>query len=183
MGRKHRLTRYTLALLACTELVACSGKEQEEAEQRKALLEPQDLSAKRAAAYEAARLHDDQGRLLPSTTKIAGLLLPRGLKPLYIEEYEWEYEGDVNLARLEEYLREHLVVHAVHHPNKHRTDFTRATPKDTPGAADIAVSFSRKSGQLDVSTLRIRATRPPPAYRPSQEEVQAQMKARAEHAD
>jgi hypothetical protein len=185
MGRKHRLICIALTLTAAAGSAAggCSDKKTEEVEKRRELLVPQDLHAKRAAAEEALRIMDAEGNLLPSTTRVAGVLLPRGVSVVSAYEYDWYCEGKVPLRKLDAYLRAHLVIGEEGRTATGRVELFQAKPTDLPDAKGVYVSFYEKAGRSDMVRMYIRTPRPVPDHFPTPAEVQAQMEARANHAD
>jgi hypothetical protein len=183
MGCKHGLNSPVLALLACCMFAACSHRREDEDDKRRALLTPQDLPAKRDTAREAARLFDAAGNLIPSETKVAGLLVPRGMTLVVAPEHEWYFDGPLPLPKLEKYLREHLEIHDEDHSIPGRIDFAESRPRDTPAPTPTFVSFYPKPGRPELSQLYIHEYVPRHQHLCPAAAAQAQMAARKAHAD
>jgi hypothetical protein len=93
---------------------------------------PSPAEAEAPRAPRPPPLYDAQGRLLPSTTRIAGLTLPRGLEPLRATETEHVYRTDVPIDRLLAYFGPRLFTARVD-PIAGGATYRRARPTEARG--------------------------------------------------
>jgi hypothetical protein len=87
---------------------AAAGCSRGDAEQRRRLLQTDDRTRERTERVESQRLQAPDGALLPSTTKIAGIVLPRGFDSIFTEAHAWTFDGNLPQPRVEEYFDKRL---------------------------------------------------------------------------
>jgi hypothetical protein len=145
-------------------------------EQRRQLLRGQDLDKQRNEQIDKTRLTDEHGDLLPSETKVAGLVLPRGFNPKFTLDYEWYYDGALPLDKLEKYFRKQFDSASIKRPDDSSVEFLRPTTKDLLGAA---LTIYPVPGRADWSRIHVQGSRPQPEHPLSAEEIQAELARRA----
>lgn len=181
MGSQHRLRQRAclllgLVLLAASATGACSNAVRDE--KRKLLLAPsEDLAKRKQEAWEKIRVKNDDGALLPSDTKIAGVRLPRGLTQSFAREHEWYFDCSFSVEQLNQYFRSQLEVGAVHSPSNGILEYAAVSPKDSPDHP-ITVSMFPVPASPGRSRVRIREPLPPMQNVYTPEQVQQQMQAR-----
>jgi hypothetical protein len=170
--------------LACGGAVSgCSRHEAEQVEQRRALLKPPDDKLAREEAARKRRIFDDDGDLIASDQSVAGLVLPRGLSPSMQFEHEWYFKSDrIPAAKLERFIAPHLFTGEIDR-SVTAVEYVSAHIKDNPSAPPITVRIVTLSGAASASEIYIRQAVPAPLVRPREAEVEAQLKARREHAE
>lgn len=191
MGRKHRVTRLrsvlsasaACAVLGSSVLCACSSDSVDPKEQiRRDVLRTNDLAAERRKRLEAMRRTDDHGNLLPSDTKIAGVVLPRGYRPKLVLENEWQYEGEYSYSRLATYITAQLDFKEAQRPNPSTLTFVQARTKGDSQMKPVSVTISPAPGRPDWSSLQIRSFPPLPERRMTKEEIEAELALRRQNA-
>jgi hypothetical protein len=187
MGRQHRLTRSqllaSLALLSCTAsftlAAGCSsGDSARRAEQRRQLLRGDDLDRQRNARLEKQRVTTYEGDLLPSDTRTAGVVLPRGFNLKFTFEYEWYYDGALPLNKVEQYFTKQLDFEAIEHPDASAILFAQAKTKGDKAMTPVSVKIFPVPGRADWSRIYIHAPKPLPEHIPTPEEVRALLASR-----
>jgi hypothetical protein len=188
VGRQHRLTpgRGTLWVLGALAALGggCSNAEQDRrAEARRQLLRAQNLDEERIARAAKTRQTTFDGDLLPSETKAAGITIPRGFKPKFDFEYEWYFDGEQPLSKLEKYLVERVDSPSIEHPDPTQVLFTQARAKGVPDMKPVTIKIYPVPGRSDWSRLNIVEQRPMPARIPTPEEVAAILAERRAHME
>jgi hypothetical protein len=145
-------------------------------EQRRQLLRGQDLDKQRNEQFDKTRLTDEHGDLLPSETKIAGVVLPRGFNAKFTVDYEWYYDGALPLAKLEKYLRKQFDGALIKRPDAFSVEFSRHTTRDMLG---VVLRIYPVPGREDWSRIHIQSSRPQPEHPLTAEEIQAELARRA----
>ena len=169
-----------LAVAACVAAAGCKSHDAEQREQqRQKLLTGQDLNKDRDERLAKLRYTDDQGNLLPSDTTVAGVVLPRGFKSKFTFKYEWYYDGEQPLDKLEQYLVKTVTGSTVTRPDKYSVAFTR---DKTPERVGIVVTIYPVPGRSDWSRMHIVSSRPPPDHYATAAEIQEELERRAKYA-
>lgn len=172
------------AVLAGSSLFGCSRRDAAQEEQRRVLLAPPDNKREREEAARKKQIFDEDGDLIPSEQSIAGLILPRGLTPGMHFEHEWYFRSmEISAEALERYFLPRVLTGAVNHSQGGATEFVAATIKDNPSAPVVTIRILKLAGANSASELYIRQSVPAPLVRPKASEVEAQLKARREHAE
>jgi hypothetical protein len=188
MGRQHRVTKLcrvsaTFAvLLRGAALCACSEPEDPKAQMRRDVLRSNNLADERRKRYEAVRTTDDQGNLLPSDTKVAGVVLPRGYEPKFLFEYEWYYDGEKPYQLLATYITSHMDFAEVQQPNNSAMTYVQARTKGDSQMKPVSVTISPVPGRGDWSRIHIMAPRPKAQKLQSKEEIEAELSLRKRNA-
>jgi hypothetical protein len=148
-----------LAALAGAPLAGCGDDPQRE--RKRALLQPNhDVHRKAAEAREKRRLVDDEGDLLPSGEKVAGVMVPKGLTLYRRFEGQSFYKGtQVSTDQLERYFSAELLKARIE-----RTDslvlFSDAVPRSNPKAIPFELSITRLRGAEKATEVVFRERRP-----------------------
>ena len=132
---------------------------------------------------EAQKIFDEQGRLLPSTSLVAGVRLPRGMQPEYTFEHEFYYRSDATLAQLQAYFGPRLLTGQVERGGRGTVTYVNAQPKDTTKKAYVSVRIGPAPGNSGQSEVLIRETPMMPATRPSEAESRKQLETAMKYAD
>lgn len=177
----------TVALLLCAALAlpACSGRrEAEEAEQRKQLLKPPDIRAKRDERRRERQLFDDEGHVLPSETKVAGLVMPKGLKQYRTFEREWYFQSrEVGSEKFVEYFKRRLMPEAIERSKVGSVTFRKARIRANPDEPVVDVHVDPLKGAANAATVYVRQASPAPTKYKSGTEAEAQLEALRKYAD
>jgi hypothetical protein len=171
------LTGLVLAALGCGALGAgCDGEEAGRAEQvrghRKALLVAEDRQRKRAERREATRVQDASGAMIASEERVAGIVLPRGLKLRLGAARQWYYETSVPIEAVRAYFGPRLKTVAVIQSAGDAVTYQEAEPSDTPGAERVSVRIAPLPNRRGITEITIRL---PPLARPPNSEAEARL--------
>ncbi|HEX2675146.1 MAG TPA: hypothetical protein VHM19_00865 [Polyangiales bacterium] len=189
MGIEHRLTglrRGTCFALGVACLLGASSgchRKSQDDERRRAVLKPVDLHDKERELYEKMRLYDDQGNLLASDVKVAGMNLPRGMTQTFVLEREWYFDGPIPPNKVDAYLHAHLEIGQISWPSNNTVEYAMSKVKDTPDSPPVLVRLFPSPGRGGSVRLYIRQAAPAPTHWPSEAEVQAQMALRQQHSE
>lgn len=149
-----------LAALAGAALAGC-GDDPKREERKRALLQPNDAKRKADEAREKRRLVDDEGDLLPSGEKVAGIMVPKGLTLYRRYQGQSFYKGNrVSADQLERFFSAQLQDAKVE-----RTEsmvlFADAVPRSNPKALPIDLRVTRLRGSERATEVVFREPRPP----------------------
>lgn len=125
------------------------------------------LPRERESAGEA--LYDVEGELLESSSRLAGLVLPRGLELVLDEERRHVYESPVPLTKMQRYFGVRLLTGQVDPVPGGGVTYVDALPRDVRGGQvrlDVTIEPSSRSP----SRVEIIERRPPPVSAPPQAE-------------
>jgi hypothetical protein len=179
MGRKHRIVR-SIALFGCV-IAACSCKGRDEKEVvRRNLLRAQNLAQQRDERIAAQRITDPDGDLLPSTTTIAGVVMPRGFNPKFTLDHEWFYDGEYSFKRVLKYFEQRLDA-VIDRPDSSSVVFQGAKTKGVSDMKPVRVKIFPVPGRVDWTRIQINAPKPLPDHFPTAEEIQKQLASRREN--
>jgi len=137
MGNQRRLIAPLAAALLLTAADGCN--KDPVVEQRRELLQGRDRKKEAREAVEKARVRSQVGDLLPSETKAAGIVLPRGFALKYSFEHRWYFDGDLPMKKVEEYFSRRLQFDLVNHISAHELELTQAREKADPTMAPVFV--------------------------------------------
>jgi hypothetical protein len=144
----------------CGAWLGCShGADEHSAEIRRQVLRVEDLQTKQARIVAEHRVLDPQGELIPSTTQVAGITLPRGFQPKFVFEHEWHFDGALPLRKVENYFSARLDA-SVQHPNTSTVEFAHATWKDAKEATSVSLTVLEIPGRKGWTRIHIRAPKP-----------------------
>lgn len=172
------------AALSGTAALGCSRRDAAQEEQRRVLLMPPDNKREREEAARRKQIFDEDGDLIPSEQSVAGLILPRGLTPGMRFEHEWYFRSmEIPAEALERYFIPRVFTGEINRSQGGATELVAAKIKDNPSAPSVTIRIIKLSGANSASELYIRQSVPAPLVRPKESEVEAQLKARREHAE
>lgn len=170
-----------LGLLAAVSS-GCSGN-YERQEARRNVLRSQDSIVKQKAALERTHMHDEHGTLLESEKKVVGIVLPRGVKERYAFGGQHWYDAPTSLEQAAKYFAEHLDFARDTRPANGPVTFLGARAKGDAEAPIVTVTLQNVAGHEELVRIAIRERRPTLNKGLSDDEVQAQMRARAAVAE
>ena len=149
---------------------------------RRDVLRSNNLADERRKRYEAIRITDDQGHLMPSDTKVAGVVLPRGYEPKFLFEYEWYYDGEKPFSLLNTYVKSQLDFAEVQQSNNSSLTYVQARTKGDSQMKPVSVTISPVPGRENWSRIQIEAQRPKPQKLQTKEEIEAELSLRKRNA-
>jgi hypothetical protein len=190
MGRQHRVKKISRVwsasvasalLLSGAALCGCSEQVDTKAQMRREVLRANNLSAERRKQFDEIRVMDDQGNLLPSKQRVAGVLLPRGYTPKFKFDYEWYFDGELPYSKLAKYFTEQLEFATVHRPNTATLTFVQARSKGDSAMKPVSLTVSPVPGRDDWSRIHIVAQQPMPEHRQNRSEIEAELSMRRQN--
>jgi hypothetical protein len=165
-------------LLSGGMLCGCSKQEDQKAQMRRDVLRANNFNAERKKQFDAVRVLDDNGKLLPSNQRIAGVVLPRGYEPKFKLDYESYFDGELPYSKLATYFTEQLDFTGVQRPNNATLTFLEAHTKGDSQMKPVTVTISPVPGREDWSRIRVVVPQPLPEYLQSKAEIDAELSKR-----
>ena len=162
-------------LLSGGALIACSKEIDEKAQLRRDVLRANDMAAERRKQFDAVRVLDEQGKLLPSNQRVAGVVLPRGYQPKFKLDNESYFDGELHYSKLATYFTEQLDFEGVRRPNNETLTFRQARTKGDSQMKPVQVTISPVPGREDWSRIRIQVQEPPPERLQTKAEIDAEL--------
>jgi hypothetical protein len=159
-------------------LCGCSREVDQKAQMRREVLRANDIAAERRKQFDAVRVMDDNGKLLPSKQRVAGVVLPRGYEPKYTLNYESFYDGELPYNKLATFFTEQLDFSGVQRPNPSTLTFVQARTKGDSQMKPVNVTISPVPGRDDWSRIRIMLPQPLPERLQSKEEIDTELSMR-----
>jgi hypothetical protein len=153
MGNQRRLIVSLAAALLLSAAHGCS--EDPVVEQRRELLQGRDRRKEAREAVEKARVRSQAGDLLPSETKAAGIVLPRGFALKYSFEHRWYFDGDLPMKKVEEYFSRRLQFDLVNHISAQELELTQAREKADPAMAPVFVRLEPVPGRATATRIQV----------------------------
>ena len=138
----------------------CSSRSDDKAAKRREILKGPDLRAIREERQKKTRFMDDEGELIPSDTKVAGVQLPRGLELRIQYEDHWYFESLLPLDKLQRYFGRQLDTVQIERGNEDSVTFRRARPKGEKVGPMLTVRVGRMANLPSRSEVRIDRTKP-----------------------
>jgi hypothetical protein len=183
--RGNTLLGLSLLLLGGGAVLGCARHEQAaQQEERRKLLAPPDNKLEREEAARKRQIYDEDGDLIPSEDSVAGLTIPRGMTPGMRFEHEWYFSTrQVPSEALERYFSPLLLTGEINRSQQGTVEFVAAHVKANATAPRVTVRIVKLKGEANASEVYIRQAPPTPSHYPSEAEVEAQLKARREHAE
>lgn len=176
MGFLGRLSALWVLLLA----FACS--ENEAAEQRRRLLDVEEQTSPKKRPSRPP-LYDDEGRLLPSEKRVAGLRLPRGLELMREVDERRIYTSRVPVEKLQAYFGPRLTTGRVRSEGGSIT-YLAAVPRNAKGGVvKLDVRIGNNPSHPDASLVDIRERPPAPEKPLTEAEIRMQLEQRQKYAD
>jgi len=165
-----------IGVLGGASLAGCSNEaEEQKAQMRRDVLRANNLEAERRKQLDALRVTDDQGNLIPSTQRVAGVVLPRGYTPKFKLDHESYFDGELPYSKLASYFTAQLDFVTVQRPNKSTMTFVQARTKGDSAMAPVKVTISPVPGLQTWSRIRILEPQPLPERLQSKAEIDAEL--------
>lgn len=138
---------------------------------------PLDDDARRREA-----IYGDDGEVLESTMRVAGLVLPRGVELVLDEERRHVYQSQVPLTKMQRYFGVRLVTGQVDARPGGGATYVDALPRDVRGG-EVRLDVTIEPSSAARTRVEIVERQPAPATPPSQEESLQQLRERMRRAD
>jgi hypothetical protein len=138
------------------------------------------LAPERASSGEP--LYDSEGDVLESTSRVAGLVLPRGIELVLDEERRHIYESSIPLTKMQRYFGVRLVTGQVDSRPGGAVTYVDALPRDVRGG-QVRLDVTLEPSSRSRSRIEIVERRPPPVSPPSEAESLERLRERLRHAD
>jgi len=161
----------------CVTGAGCSNEADRAAEVRRQLLRGTNLAEEQHKLIAAKRVLGDHGELLPSTTVVEGITLPRGFEPSFTFPREWHFDGAVPLSKLESYFRAQVEA-AVSRPNPRSVEFAHAVTRDAAHMTPVRVTILEVPGRSEWSRIQIQAAPVLPSTPLTREQIERELAAR-----
>jgi hypothetical protein len=142
MGYECRLNTVWLfvGLLAASAAASCSRGEESEARRR--VLQTEDRTRERLARIDAHRVLSPEGELLPSETKVAGVVLPRGFELRFAEKHAWTYDGNFQQPKVEAYFAKRITMTRTTNKPLGEVEYLGVREKSNPNMEGVLVRVS-----------------------------------------
>jgi hypothetical protein len=142
MGHECRLKTVWLVagLLAASAAVSCS---RDDTEGRRRVLQTEDRTRERLARIDAHRVLSPEGELLPSETKVAGVVLPRGFELRFEEKHAWTYDGNFQQPKVQAYLEKRITVEKTTNKPLGEVEYLGVKEKSNPNMEGVLVRVSQ----------------------------------------
>ncbi|HET6332559.1 MAG TPA: hypothetical protein VFG30_05070 [Polyangiales bacterium] len=154
MGDKCRLNAVWVLVgaLAANAAVGCKNDVEE---QRRQLLQTDQRTKERNARIEAHRVLGPEGELLPSETKVAGVVLPRGFELKFTEPHAWTYDGHYPQAKLEAYFDKRVTTKTRTNKPLGEVEYLGVREKSDPNMTAVLVRVSPAPGRLEWTRIYV----------------------------
>jgi hypothetical protein len=161
MGHECRLNTVWLwvGLLAASAAASCSHDDKAEARRR--VLQTEDRARERLARIDAHRVLSPEGELLPSETKVAGVVLPRGFELKFAEKHAWSYDGNFQQSKVEAYFAKRITRTQTTNKPLGEVEYLGVREKSNPNMEAVLVRLS--PGPQGRDSTRIYIAEPVPA--------------------
>lgn len=165
-----------LLCLGGVALSSCSDEADDpKAQMRRDVLRANNVTDERRKQFDAVRTTDDNGNLIPSTERVAGVVLPRGYTPKVKVEREAYFDGEQPYGKLARYFTDQLDFTAVQRPNKSSLTFVQARTKGDSKMAPVTITISPIPGMEHWSRINILLPQPPPERLQTKAEIDAEL--------
>ncbi len=145
-------------MLASSLLAGCGPDEVEL--KRRQLLAADGSAEARQKRIDAARLTSPQGELLPSQTKVGGIVLPRGFEATFVDKHAWTYDGNFLQPRVEAYFERRLAMASVEKRALGEVVYLKAREKGVDEAAGGMVIVSPTPGKPEWTRVEVKENVP-----------------------
>lgn len=149
-----------LGLVAALAAVSCKS---EADEQRRRLLETDQRTRDRNARIEAHRIVGPEGELLPSETKVAGIVLPRGFESKFTEPHAWTYDGHFPGAKVLAYFDSRLTAKTRNEKAAGEIEYVWVKEKSDPNMVAVLVRVSQVPAKPEWTRIYVGEPVPAPA--------------------
>jgi hypothetical protein len=129
MGNQCRLIHVLVLLTGLgSSAAACSR----DPDGRQQLLAADGRDQARRQRAESKRALSPEGELLPSETKLGGIVMPRGYEPKFEEKHAWTYDAEVPVATARRYFERRLTTSSIQEKPLGEIVFLGAREKSDP---------------------------------------------------
>jgi hypothetical protein len=170
MGGKHRLTQWIIGALALHGAAACSHDD--DAEQRRRLLEATQRAQARQERIDKQRVRSPEGDLLPSDTKVAGYVMPRGFELSHTFPHRWTFDAMLPLKKVEEYFDKRLAGGTKSRKEGLEIEWLLSTEKSDPNAVPGRIQIMPDPGRIEWTHIVVSEPDPAPKGTPLMNEQQ-----------
>jgi len=162
MGNERRLKAgWILAgVLAANAAVSCSKKD--DSEERRRLLQTEERARQRQVRSAARVVEGPEGELLPSETKLGGVVLPRGFQQTFADPHAWTYDGHFAQQRVQEYFEKRLDVVSRTEKPLGEVEYLGVKEKSNPNMPAALVRVSPTPSRPEYTRIYIGEPVPPP---------------------
>ncbi len=162
MGDERRLKAVWIlaGALAANAAVGCS--KHDDAEQRRRLLQTEERARQRQVRSEARRVEGPDGELLPSDTKVGGIVMPRGFEQTYADPHAWTYDGHFAQQKVQEYFEKRLTVARKTNKPLNEVEYLGVTEKSNPNMPAGLVRISPHPSRPEYTRIYVGEPVPPP---------------------
>lgn len=164
MGGKYRLELSIVGALALQGAVACSRSDVDE--QRRLLLEASSRTEARERRINKKRVRDPQGDLLPSETKVAGYVMPRGFELTRTLPHRWIYDAALPQTKVEEYFDKRLAGGTKSKNDGSEVEWLRSTEKSDPNGVPGWIQIMPTPSKREWTRIIVSEPNPGPSDAP-----------------
>lgn len=127
-------------------------------------------------------IYGEDGEVLESTTRVAGLVLPRGVELVLDQERRHVYQSQVPLTKMQRYFGVRLVTGQVDARPGGGATYVDALPRDVRGG-EVRLDVTIEPSSAARTRVELVERPPAPVSPPSQEESLRRLRERMERAD
>jgi hypothetical protein len=178
MGGKHRLKLLIIGALVLHGAAACSRKDEDE--ERRRLLEASGRAQARQQRIDKQRVRDPEGDLLPSETKVAGYVLPRGFELTRTQPHRWTYDARLPQNKVEEYFDKRLASGTKTKKENSEVEWLRSVEKSDPNAVPGWVQVMPTPSKREWTRIILSEPQPVPKEAPPLVDAQKMQEIMAE---
>jgi hypothetical protein len=160
MGIERRLIVVT-ALAGGLIVSASACSEEPDVLQRRQLLAADARGKARQERINDKRVLSPDGELLPSETKVAGIVLPRGFSQRFAEEHAWTYDSDLPQAKVREFLERRLTMTSVENRPLGEVMYVGVREKAKPEMTPVVVKVMPVPNRPNGSRIYVGEPQPP----------------------
>jgi hypothetical protein len=163
MGNERGLNRawFLMSVLAVNAAVGCSRSDREEQQRR--LLQTEQRTLARNQRIESHRVLSPEGDLVPSETKVAGLVLPRGFETKFTDPHAWTYDGHFSRAKVQAYFEKRVTSTRVTQKPLGEVEYLGVREKSDPNMQGLLLRISPAPGKVEWTRVYIGEPVPAPA--------------------
>jgi hypothetical protein len=161
MGDQCRLNAAWLLVgaIAVNAAVGCSRSDIDE--QRRRLLQTEPRTRARNERIDAHRVLSPEGDLLPSETKVAGVVLPRGFDLKFQDPHAWTYDGHFVPAKVQAYFEKRVTTARVTKKPLGDVEYLGVREKSDPNMTAVLVRVSPAPAKPEWTRIYVGEPVPP----------------------
>jgi hypothetical protein len=170
MGDERRLNSawVLIGVLAVNAAVGCSRSDREEQQRR--LLQTEERARARNDRIEGHRVLSREGDLLPSGTKAAGVVLPRGFETKFTDPHAWTYDGHFAQAKVRAYFEKRVTSTQMTNKPLGEVEYLGVREKSDPNMKGVLLRISPAPGRIEWTRVYIGEPVPATASAPVMDE-------------